>query len=318
MIGYHASHEQFSPSQLLQWTVMAERSGFSCINCSDHFHPWSERQGNSGFAFAWLGAAMQATQIPFSVVCAPGQRYHPAIVAQAIATLEEMFPGRFSISLGSGEALNENITGEKWPSKDDRNTRLKESTEVIRKLLAGEIVSHKGSINVEHAKLYTLPKKAPLLIGAAVTKETAAWMGSWADAMITVHREYPELKEVVDAFRNNGGHGKPVFLKAQLSYAHSEEEALEGAYDQWRTNIFQSTVLAEMWTVEQFDAMAQFVQPEELKKMVRISASIDQHIEWIKKDMELRFERIYLHNVNRQQELFIRDFGEKLLPAFAK
>jgi probable non-F420 flavinoid oxidoreductase len=318
MIGYHASHEQFSPSELLQWTIMAEQAGFSCINCSDHFHPWSDRQGQSGFAFAWLGAAMQATRIPFSVVCAPGQRYHPAIVAQAIATLEEMFPGRFSIALGSGEALNENITGEKWPAKEDRNKRLKESVDVIRRLLNGEMVSHKGSVIVEHARLYTLPAKIPLLIGAAVTKETAAWMGTWADGMITVHREHSELKQVVDAFRNHGGDGKPVFLKAQLSYSNNEEEALKGAYDQWRTNIFQSTVLAEMWTVEQFDAMGEFVQHEELKKMVRISADIDQHIEWIKKDIELGFERLYLHNVNRQQELFIRDFGEKVLPAFAQ
>src|SRR5688500_261885 len=284
MIGYHALNEQFSPSELLQWTIMAEQAGFCCINCSYHFHSWSDSQGQSGFDLVLLGYDMLVIRSPFSVVCAPGQRYHPAIVAQAIATLEEMFPGRFSIALGSGEALNENITGEKWPAKEDRNKRLKESVDVIRRLLNGEMISHKGAVIVEHDRLYTLPAKITLLIGAAGTKETAAWMGTWSDGMITVHREHCEREQDVAALRNHGRDGKQHILKAKLSYSKNEEEALKGAYDQWRTNIFQSTVLAEMWTVEQFDAMGEFVQHEELKKMVRISADIDQHIEWIKKD----------------------------------
>src|SRR5688572_33157874 len=153
MICYHASHEQFAPSLLLKLAVAAERAGFSGLHSSDHFHPWSSSQGQSGFSFSWIAAALQATSLPCSVITAPGQRYHPAIVAQAIATLEEMFPGRFSIALGSGEALNENITGEKWPAKEDRNKRLKESVDVIRRLLNGEMVSHKGAVIVEHARL---------------------------------------------------------------------------------------------------------------------------------------------------------------------
>src|SRR5687767_7871992 len=146
MIAYHASHEQFSPRELLRFAKLAERAGFEAIHSSDHFHPWSESQGQSGFAFAWLGAAMQATNLPFSAVCAPGQRYHPAIVAQAIATLCEMFPGRFHINLASGEALNESITGDKWLIKEERNARLKECADVIRQLLAGETVTHHGRI----------------------------------------------------------------------------------------------------------------------------------------------------------------------------
>jgi coenzyme F420-dependent glucose-6-phosphate dehydrogenase len=318
MIGYQASHEQFKPSELLHYARLAEAAGFTSINSSDHFHPWSERQGQSGFAFAWLGAAMQQSSLPFGVVCAPGQRYHPAIVAQAAATLSEMFPERFWISLGSGEALNEKITGEKWPEKPERNERLLECVQVMKRLLSGETVTHYGRIVVENAKLYTLPKVPPLMVGAAVSEATAKWMGSWADALITVHRPYEELKKVVEAFRNNGGEGKPVFLKAQLSYAHSQEEALAGAHDQWRNNVFDNTLLGDMWRVEQFDAMGQWVQPEELLKMVRISADIEQHVEWIKQDMQLNFDRIILHNVNRQQELFIKDFGQKVLHYFNK
>ena len=314
MIGYHASHEQFTPSELLRYVKQAEEAGFTSINCSDHFNPWSERQGQSGFSFAWLGAAMVNSSIPFGVVCTPGYRYHPAVVAQAVATLEEMFPHRFWMSLASGEALNERITGEKWPIKSERNERLLECSDIMKRMLNGETVTHFGRVTVEHAKLYTLPKTKPLLIGAAVTKETAAWMGSWTDGMITVHRPFEELKEVVDAFRNNGGEGKPVYLKTQLSYARSEEEALQGAWEQWRTNIFHSTVLGDLWQVEQFDELGKYVQPEELKGMVRISSDLKQHIDWIQQDMQLGFERIILHNVNRQQEPFIKVFGEKILP----
>src|SRR5690349_14422670 len=116
-ICYHASHEQFAPSQLLRLAIAAEDAGFDGVHSSDHFHPWSVRQGQSGFSFSWIAAALQATTLPFSMVCAPGQRYHPAIVAQAISTLAELFPGRINFELGSGEAINEIITGEEWPSK---------------------------------------------------------------------------------------------------------------------------------------------------------------------------------------------------------
>jgi probable non-F420 flavinoid oxidoreductase len=316
MIGYHASHEQFRPSELLHLVALAQKAGFTSINSSDHYHPWSKRQGQSGFAFAWLGAAMQQTAIPYGIVCSPGQRYHPAIVAQATATLAEMFPERFWIALGSGEALNERITGEKWPIKPERNERLLECATIMRRLFNGETVTHHGRVVVENAKLYTLPSVPPPIFGAAITEETAAWMGSWVDGLITVHRPYEELKKVVQAFRDHGGMGKPLYLKVQLSYARTQEEAMEGAYDQWRTNIFESTVLGDMWMVEQFDAMGEFVQRNELMDMVRISADVQQHMDWIKKDMELGFERIILHNVNRQQELFIQDFGEKVLPFF--
>lgn len=295
---------------------MAEEAGFTSINSSDHFHPWSNRQGQSGYAFAWLGAAMAQSKLPFGVVCTPGYRNHPAIVAQASATLAEMFPNRFWIALASGEALNERITGEKYPVKSERNARLQECDGIIKRLLRGETVTHFGRVTVEHAKLYTLPPVHPLIIGAAVTKETAAWMGTWADGMITVHQPHEELKAVVDAFRNNGGEGKPVYLKVQLSYAATEQAALEGAHDQWRTNIFHSTVLGDLWQVEQFDELGKFVQPEELHPMVRISADVQQHIDWLAKDLELGFERIILHNVNREQERFIEVFGEKVLPQF--
>jgi coenzyme F420-dependent glucose-6-phosphate dehydrogenase len=314
IFGYQASHEQFAPSELLRLSVLAEQAGFKAINSSDHFHPWSERQGHSGYAYSWLGAALQATSLPCGVVTAPGQRQHPTIIAQAAATLAEMFPQRFWMALGSGEALNEKITGEKWPAKNIRNKRLKECYDIIKRLLSGEQVTHYGHITVEDAKIYSLPKELPLMIGAAVTKETAQWMGDWTDGLITVHKPMDELKEFVKAYRTDGGEGKPMYLKVQLSYAATDEIACNNAYDQWRTNIFQGKVLGDLWKVEHFDALGEFVKMEDVKENVLISSNVNQHIDWLKQYEELGFEKIILHNVGRNQEEFIHVFGDKVLP----
>jgi probable non-F420 flavinoid oxidoreductase len=315
LIGYHASHEQFKPSTLLQYVQLAERAGFQAASSSDHFHPWSNKQGESGFAWSWLGAAMQATNLTFGVVNAPGQRYHPAIIAQAAATLAEMFPERFWLAQGSGQALNELITGDRWPTKAERNMRLKESVEVMRALWRGEKVTHKGMINVEEATLYTRPEIKPLVIGAAVTPQTAEWVGSWADGLITISKPPAELKKVIAAFRRGGGEGKPMFLKVQLSYAANESAARQGAFEQWRSNIFENNLLTDIRLPEQFDTAAQFVKPEDLDDAVRISSDIQKHIDWLLQDLELGFDHLYLHNVNLEHERFIQVFGEKVLPA---
>ncbi|URD51300.1 TIGR03885 family FMN-dependent LLM class oxidoreductase [Chroococcidiopsis sp. CCNUC1] len=314
-IGYHSSHEQFKPSELLQYVQMAQQAGFTHALSSDHFHPWSEQQGQSGFAWSWLGAAMQATPgLNYRVVCAPGQRYHPAIIAQAAATLAEMFPQRFWITVGSGQALNEAITGDKWLCKSDRNTRLKECVDIMRALWRGDTVTHQGLVCVEEAKLYSRPETPPLIIGAAVTAQTAEWLGSWADGLITISRPPEKLKQVVDAFRRGGGEGKPMLLKVQLSYDRNEDIARQKAHQQWRNNIFKNILMTELRSPQQFDAAGEFVKPEEMNEHVRISADPQQHIEWLQQDVELGFDELLLHNVNREQQQFIQVFGEKVLP----
>ncbi|RZA01119.1 MAG: LLM class flavin-dependent oxidoreductase, partial [Sphingobacteriaceae bacterium] len=208
--SYHASHEQFSPRDLLTYVKSAEAAGFTACHSSDHFHPWSKRQGQSGYAFSWLGSALEATQFPFSIITAPGQRYHPAIVAQAIATLEQMYPNRLDVSIGSGEALNECITGEPWPQKSVRNDRLLECANIIRRLLAGEKVNESGLVVVKDAFLYTRPNRVMPLMCAALSIETAQWAGGWADGLLTTYRPEAELKKMFGAFQAGGGEGKPL------------------------------------------------------------------------------------------------------------
>lgn len=313
-IGFHASHEQFAPSHLLKLVQQAEDAGFQAVLSSDHFHPWGDKQGESGFAWSWLGAAMQATNLEFGVVNAPGQRYHPAIIAQAVATLEEMFPGRFWLCSGSGEAINENITGEKWPSKDIRNARLQESVEIMKKLWTGEYVTQHGIVKIEKAKLFTKPPQIPTVFGAAITEKTAAWLSGWADGMITISKPIEELERMVKVFRK--GSNKPLAIKVQISYSASEEKALEGALEQWRNNIFPSNISSNLDTPAQFDAVGAKVKKEDLKNHVLISNKAHFFIDKIKAYADLGFEKIMIHNVNRDQEEFIQFFKKEVLPEF--
>lgn len=313
-IGYHASHEQFTPRHLLKLVQQAEKAGFKEVLSSDHFHPWSDLQGESGFAWSWLGAAMQATKLSFGIVNSPGQRYHPAIIAQAAATLDQMFPGRFWLCQGSGQAVNENITGDKWPPKKIRNARLKESVDIIRELWKGEYVTHQGIINVEKAKLFTPPVEKIPVYGAAITAKTAEWLAGWADGLITISKPKDELKKVIDAFKNGGGEGKSLALKVQISYAPSEEKATEGAWEQWKNNIFPSKLLADITTADKFDDLGEKVRKQDLKEHVIIGSESQIFIDKIKSFQDLGFEKIIIHNVNKEQEDYIDFFGNEVLP----
>jgi probable non-F420 flavinoid oxidoreductase len=318
VIGFHCSHEQHPPSALLRHARLAAAAGFREAMCSDHFHPWSERQGHSAFTWSWLGAALSSTSMSFGTVCAPGGRYHPAIVAQAAATLAEMYPGRLWLAVGSGERLNEGITGEAWPSKHLRNARLAESATVMRRLWAGEAVSWRGAVVVERARVYVAPPEPPQLFGAALTPETARWLGGWADGMITVVGPRERMRAIVDAFREGGGDSRPVFLQVPLAYAPTAAEALAAAHDQWRQCTLTTAQLADLATPAEFDAATAASTQEDVAARVRVSSDIARHRAWLEEDVELGFDRIYLHNVAREhQERFIDACAADLLPAFA-
>src|SRR5215211_983940 len=277
--GIHASHEQVHPRALLEAVVRAEQAGFAAAMSSDHFSPWSRRQGQSGFAWSWLGAALQATSLPFGVVTAPGQRYHPAITGQAIGTLAAMYPGRFWVALGTGEASNEHITGDRWPPKEVRNARLRECVDILRALLAGEEVSHDGLVTVDRARLWTLPEQPPPLVGAAVTVETARRCAEWADGLITVGGPAGHLRKMVDAYRDAGGRGK-LALQVHLSWARDEATAAGIAHEQWRSNVFGPPVCWDLELVEHFDIVSEHVTPEQVAKVVNVSADLGRHAAW--------------------------------------
>lgn len=317
IIGFHASHEQIHPAALLRAVQDAEQAGFGAAMCSDHFAPWSERQGHSGFAWSWLGAALATTGLRFGVVNAPGQRYHPAIIAQAAATLTAMFPGRFWAALGSGEAMNEHITGQAWPRKELRDARLEESVSVIRRLLAGEEVSHDQLVTADRARLWTLPDVPPPLIGPAVTVGTARRVAAWADGLVTINQPHDVLRAMLAAYRDAGGRG-PAIIQVHVAWAPDQAEAEAIAFDQWRSNVFSPPLCWDLETPEHFDVASAHVQPQDVHAAVRISADLGRHAAWLAEYAELGFDEIYVHHVGVEQRPFIDAYARDVLPQLAR
>lgn len=316
LIGYHASHEQLPPGRLLQSVVRAEQAGFDGAMCSDHLAPWGVGQGESGYAWSWLGAALASTSFSLGVVTAPGQRYHPVITAQAIATLEEMFPGRFWAALGSGEAMNEHVTGDPWPPKERRNLRLQESVEVIRALLAGEEVTRSGEVEVHRARVWSRPAAPPPLLGAAVTAETAGWVAGWADGLATVAQPAHILEGVINAYGDAGGAG-PRVLQVHIALEDTEDAALAVARDQWR----HSVIRRSLWDIEQpedFDALAGDPTDDELRGGALLGSDGVQMAERIAELVRLGFDRVYVHGIGPDQATFLERARRELLPALRR
>ncbi|MHA7264758.1 TIGR03885 family FMN-dependent LLM class oxidoreductase [Arthrobacter sp. TMN-37] len=313
ILGFHASHEQIGPSRLLEDVVLAEQAGFDAAMCSDHIEPWSARQGHSGFAWSWLGSALARTGLRFGVVSAPGQRYHPAVLAHASATLADMYPGRLWVALGSGENMNEHITGEGWPPKDVRQRRLEECVSVIRRLHSGEEVTHRGLVTVEQARIWDAPAVPPPLIAPAVTIDTARRAAAWADGLVTINQPLEHLRSMLSAYRDAGGRGT-LTLQVHLSWASSESEAVAIAMDQWKTNAFAPPIPWDLPTAAYFDAVSKDVGEESVRKSVNVSASTGEHAEWLQQYLELGFDEIYLHFVGQDQRPFIDAFAAKVLP----
>jgi probable non-F420 flavinoid oxidoreductase len=313
--GFHASHEQIAPASLLEDARAAERAGFTAAMCSDHFAPWSAAQGQSGFAWSWLGAALATTQMPFGVVTAPGQRYHPAVHAQAIATLAAMFPGRFWAAFGSGQALNEHVTGQPWPRKSERNARLLECVEVTRALLAGEEVTHDGLVTVDRARIWSLPDEVPPILGAAVTPATAEWVASWADGLITVNQPLDATREVLEAFRAGGGEGRSARLQVHVSWAPTDEEAVRLAHEQWAPAALGSPVGWQLEMPEELEDVASYIRPDDMHPTVLASADPERHVEWLAELAGIGFDEVYVHHVGQEQQGFLKVYAEKVLPA---
>ncbi|WOQ69223.1 TIGR03885 family FMN-dependent LLM class oxidoreductase [Microbacterium limosum] len=311
--GFHASHEQIPPSTLLRHVQDADAAGFDGAMCSDHLSPWTPRQGESGFALSWIAAALATTRFSIGMVNAPGQRYHPAVVAQAFSTLEEMFPGRFWAALGSGEAMNEHVTGDGWPDKDTRTRRLGECVDVMRRLFAGEEVDHDGLVRVHRGRIWSLPETPPPLLATAVSPGTAAWAASWADGIATVAQEPEALRSLLDAYGDAGG-GGPRVLQVHVSLAPTDAEALALARDQWRNGLVSPPLAWDLPHPEDFEALTTDPDEAELRKAVLVSHDPDELADRIAALVQLGFDRVYLHHVGKDQRHFLDAAARVILP----
>lgn len=226
-----------------------------------------------------------------------------------------MFPGRYWLAVGTGQALNEAVTGAAWPAKPERRARLREAVDVIRALWAGETVTRRGAVRVEAAKLYTRPARPPLLFAAALTPETAEWAGGWADGLLTVGHQPDGLREVADAFRRGGGAGKPMVLQAAVGYAPNEDEAWRDAHAGWPVAGLGQDLLQDAPTPGAIAAEAETVRVGDLRGKLRVSSDPARHVEWIRGDFAAGFAAVYLHFVGRDPDRFIDAFAERVLPA---
>jgi coenzyme F420-dependent glucose-6-phosphate dehydrogenase len=321
-IGYAASLEQFHPNDLLDWCAQAEQAGFSAgFMVSEHFHPWTPHQGQSAFAWSFMGALGLRTSLPFGTgVTCPGFRYHPAVVAHAAATLGAMYPGRFWLGLGAGEALNEHIVGGYWPEVGTRSTMLFEAIEIISKLFTGEVVRHHGKyFTVESARLYTRPEEPVPIYVATAGPVNARRTGRLTDGMITVGAADAKLAELwsnMELGAREAGKDPtkmPKLLQLHVSWARTEEEATENAVVEW-PNGGMPFPKQDIRNPEDFAAMAKQVRPESFANRMLITPDIDRQIENVQHYLDLGFDEIYLHNVGRDQATFIEVFGNEVLP----
>ncbi|HEY8600798.1 MAG TPA: TIGR03557 family F420-dependent LLM class oxidoreductase [Thermomicrobiales bacterium] len=321
-MGYAAMFEQFTPSDLLRYCQVAEENGFGSIMASDHFHPWTPSQGQSGFVWSWLGALGATTKLRFGTgVTPPGPRYHPAIIAQAAATLEQMYPGRFWLGLGAGEALNEHITGEYWPEAPTRLEKLAEGIEIIQKLFSGKVSKFNGKhFRLESAKLYTRGEKSPPIYVATAGPIQSERTGRTCDGIITVGAADEKIGMLMGRFEKGAREaGKdpstmPRLIQLHVSWAETMEEATENAVKGW-PNGGMNFPKADIRNPEDFEAMGKLVRPENYKNRVLISPDLDEHAAHIKKYADMGFNEIYVHNTGPNQEEFIRAYGKHVVPA---
>lgn len=321
IIGYAAMFEQFHPTDLLRYSEQAEAVGFEAVMASDHFHPWVPAQGQSAFVWSWMGALGVRTKVRFGTgVTPPGYRYHPAIIAQAAATLEAMFPGRFYLGLGAGEALNEHIVGEYWPEAPVRLERLAESIEIIQQLFTGKVVKYRSKhFNVESAKLYTLPETPPPIYVATAGPIQSYRTGKMTDGLITVGAPDEKIRMLIDRFEKGAREaGKdpstmPKIIQLHVSWAESMDVATENALKEW-PNGGMAFPKADIRNPEDFEAMAKLVRPENYKNRVLITPDLDEHAAHVQHFIDLGFTEVYIHNVGRNQEAFIEAYGKAVLP----
>ena len=311
-LGYKLMTEEHGPADLVRNARRAERAGFDFAAISDHYFPWLEEQGHAPFAWSVLGAVAQATEhlgLMTAVTC-PIMRYHPAIIAQAAATMGLLADGRFTLGLGAGERLNEHVVGSGWPGVVERHERLAEALDIIQGLLTGKLTTYRGRhFQLVHAKLFDRPKRKPPVIVAAGGPEAGRLAGEKADGLIVTEPE----KALVKAFTTAGGKG-PRYAEVAMCCAADEEQARKTAHRYFRWSLSGWPVMAELPDTRAFAAASSHVSPEMVKQAVSCGPSADRHLSAIGRYMEAGYDHIVLLQVGPDQDYFFDLFERELAP----
>jgi G6PDH family F420-dependent oxidoreductase len=313
-LGYALSSEEHHPNDLVRDTRRAEEIGFTFALISDHFHPWVSKQGHCPLVWSVLGAMAHATQhiqIGTGVSC-PIMRIHPAIIAQAAATVAAMMPGRFFLGVGTGENLNEHILGGKWPEFDIRAEMLEEAIDVMRLLWQGGNQSHYGLYyTVENARLYTLPDIPPLIYVAAAGKKAAELAGRVGDGLINTAPD----REVVEIFDN--GTSRPKYGQMTVCCAESEAEGRKRALELWPNAGLGGELSQELPTPVHFEQAVKTVREEDVAESVVCGNDPRKHLDMIQQYIDAGYDHIYVHQIGPDQEIFFDFYQREILPALA-
>jgi G6PDH family F420-dependent oxidoreductase len=315
-LGYALSSEEHGPNDLVRNARAAEEAGFTFALISDHYHPWVDAQGQSPFAWSVIGGIAQSTErlrLGTGVTC-PTIRIHPAIIAQAAATSQVMMEGRFFLGVGTGEELNEHVTGARWPGPQERLEMLEEAIEVLRLLWEGGYQSHYGKhYTVEQARIYTLPDEPPPIAVAAAQPNAAELAGRVGDAFIGVS---PEV-ELVEQFDDAGGNGKPRYGQVTVCYAESEAEAKKIAREVWPNAGLEGALSQELAIPAHYEAAAELLDEDDVAETVICGPDPERHLEAIREFDQAGYSHVYVHQVGRGQESFFRFYAEQILPSLS-
>jgi G6PDH family F420-dependent oxidoreductase len=315
-IGYFLATEEFTPAELIAQARAAERAGFHGLWISDHYHPWSAEQGQSPFVWAVLGALAEATTdlpITTAVTC-PTVRIHPAVIAQAAATTAVMLEGRFLFGVGSGEALNEHILGDRWPIADVRLEMLEEAIELIRLLWSGETVSHDGvHYRVEHAQLYTLPETPPPILVSGFGPKAAELAGRVGDGYVIT---MPDA-ELISRFRGAGGGEGLVQGGVKVCYGSDEAEAGRTVRRLWPTEALPGELAQVLPMPEHFEQATELVTEEMLAEAVPCGPDLARHAQAVHAYADAGVDELYIHQIGGGHERFFDAYAREILPRFA-
>jgi G6PDH family F420-dependent oxidoreductase len=313
-IGYFLSTEEYGPHELLEQARAAEEAGFDSLWISDHFHPWNDEQGNSPFVWSVIGAISQACSLPVTTaVTCPTVRTHPAIIAQAAGTVGELTEGRFTLGVGTGEALNEHIFGDPWPTVDRRLEMLEEAVELIRKLWTGEVVSWEGKhYRVDHARIYNVPEPPPEIYVSGFGPKAVEVAARIGDGYINTAPD----ADLVQQFKERSD-GKPAHAGMKVAYAPTADEGWEHAHRLWPNAGLPGEMAQVLPTPEHFEQATALVTPESTRESVAAGPDPEPHLEQIERYREAGYDVLYVANMGPHHQDMIEFYGDQILPKTA-
>ena len=313
-IGYFLSCEEFGPVELLAQARLAERAGFSGLWISDHYHPWVGAQGNSPFVWSVIGALSQVTSLPVATaVTCPTVRIHPAVIAQAAATSQLLLGGRFTLGLGSGEALNEHILGDAWPAADVRLDMLEEAIAIMRRLWTGEQVEHDGiHYTVENARLYTLPDTPPPVFVSGFGPKSIDLAARVGDGYCLV----TPAADAVSSYREAGGGENVVQAGMKACYGSDLASTRATALRLWPNEGMPGELPMILPTPAHFEQTAELVTEELVTASVACGPDTDHHLERIRAYADAGVDELYVQQMGGGHEAFFDAYREHVLPHF--